>query len=190
MKTTIIPTSTQQLKEWTDKLREMNVDYKMTTKKGKTAIELEAAFARDILGIEPPKVKKSSSVFSVLLACMAIFTILAIIITPPPKIEELPAEPKAMEEMNMEELREWYNENMGWSSDWLVSYQLWIQDNFDFVNKNSFRTQDLRIFPIDKDSATVVLQYSVKNAFNARVDHSITSVIGSDGEIKRIVAYK
>jgi hypothetical protein len=189
MKTTIVPTSTVQLKEWTDKLREMNVEYKMTTQKGRTAIELEAAFARDILGVEPPKIKREWNVFSVLLVCVSIFTILAIVITPP-KIEEPPAEAKTMEEMTMDELREWYNQNMGLSSDWLVSYQLWIKDNFDFVNKNSFRTQDLRIFPIDKDSATIVLQYSVKNAFNARVDHSITSVIGSDGEIKRIVAYK
>lgn len=57
MKTIITPDSTQQLIEWTDKLRKVNAEFQTTTRKGKTVIIIDHVHARDILGIEPQKLK-------------------------------------------------------------------------------------------------------------------------------------
>ena len=180
-KTTLTPTNDIQLQHWIDKLKAAEVEYDIQTLGGKPVLVLDEDAAETVLGIEKPKPRPKWIKY--LLIAVALFWAIILII-PPSEVEAKP-----LSEMTEEELNIYYTEVFGTKGDWVWDYSVYVGKNYTNFPKTML-VKEVRIFPIDKDSLTHVLIYEAKNAFGVPSDHSITSVINSNGEIERVVSYQ
>jgi hypothetical protein len=97
---------------------------------------------------------------------------------------------KPISEMTDAEYDIYLEENFGFGSEFTASYGAFVQQNY--VNyPRTFRFEEVRIFPIDRDSLTHVFIFSAENAFGVRQDHSFTNVVNSrTGDVLRQVSSK
>jgi hypothetical protein len=174
-KTTITPINADQLLDWVARLDRNGCWYRLLQEADSGKIELFEIDAETILGIPKPKEQRKTKPVHIvsLLVGLALIVTLCTLGQPVPETEA--------PEITLEE-------RYGDRSIWTAEYGAHIANNY-LRNPRSYRTEDVRIIPIDQDSFVHVLIYSAVNDFNVRKEHSITSVVEStSGQVLRVVS--
>lgn len=176
-KTIITPINADQLLDWIARLERHGCWYRIVQEeKDAGSLEVFQIDAKMILGIKTPSAdaQKPRITNAILLITLLAFLVgLCTLGQPTPQ----PQSPETALE-----------EKYGGLSIWTAEYGAHIANNY-LKNPRSYRTEDVRIIPIDQDSFVHVLIYSALNDLNVRKEHSITSVVHSEsGEVLRVVS--
>lgn len=173
---TVTPLNAEQTVNWTQRLENAGVAYRLWKDGSIDRITLDEQDAEAILGISStPKASPASKILvAVILGVMVLFIGLCSVLSGP-------SEPPTFADQ--------MHEQYGRLSPWLLDYADHIATTH-LRNPSSYRTEEVRIIPIDQDSIVHVLIYSGVNDFNVRKIQSITTVVNAKtGQIQRVVSH-
>lgn len=171
---TVTPLNAEQTVNWTQRLENAGVAYRLWKDGSIDRITLDEQDAEAILGISStPKANPASKILvAVILGVMVLFIGLCSVLSGP-------SEPPTFSEQ--------MHEQYGRFSPWMDSYAAQAAETLR--NPSSYRTEEVRIIPIDQDSIVHVLIYSGVNDFNVRKEQSITTVVEvKTGKVMRVVS--
>lgn len=186
----VIPQNERQRRDWESRLKDAGCVFEETTYGKKQAFYVDTVDAKDILGLEPNQMFiKFPLITKILMGIvfLAFFSIFAVTCSTCGQEDAKPQIP--VSEMTDEQAFEYFKKEYRRYSPFYQNYIGVLKANLQLHDPESFEVREYYLVPIDRDSFTVVMTFAAKNAFNAKIEHSATSVFGADGRFQRLVTF-